>query len=59
MILAPNDQQVVNLLGLHILLKVGLYYGSYVMNVAPTRTLGHILGTSCVLNVCWRLAKGV
>lgn len=56
--LAPADPQTVNLLGLHVLLKTGLYYVSYLANIAPPRTLSHVLATSAVINVCWRLATG-
>ncbi|KAJ4397792.1 hypothetical protein N0V93_002029 [Gnomoniopsis smithogilvyi] len=56
--LAPTDAQITNLLGLHVLLKVGVYYASYVADIAPPRTLSHVLATSAVLNVCWRLANG-
>lgn len=56
--LAPADAQITNLLGLHVLLKVGVYYASYLADIAPPRTLSHVLATSAVLNVCWRLANG-
>lgn len=56
--LAPADPQIANLLGLHVLLKTGLYYVSYLANIAPPRTLSHVLATSAVINVCWRLATG-
>ncbi|KAK7703591.1 hypothetical protein SLS64_008904 [Diaporthe eres] len=56
--LAPGDPQIANLLGLHVLLKTGLYYVSYLADVAPPRTLSHVLATSAVINVCWRLANG-
>lgn len=56
--LAPADPQIANLLGLHVLLKTGLYYVSYLANFAPPRTLSHVLATSAVINVCWRLATG-
>lgn len=56
--LAPADTQIANLLGLHVLLKTGLYYVSYLADVAPPRTLSHVLATSAVINVCWRLANG-
>ncbi|KAJ4415850.1 hypothetical protein N0V82_007110 [Gnomoniopsis sp. IMI 355080] len=56
--LAPADAQITNLLGLHVLLKVGVYYVSYLADLAPPRTLSHVLATSAVVNVCWRLARG-
>ncbi|KAK2605463.1 hypothetical protein N8I77_008297 [Diaporthe amygdali] len=56
--LAPADPQIGNLLGLHVLLKTGVYYASYLADVAPPRTLSHVLATSAVINVCWRLANG-
>lgn len=56
--LAPADTHIANLLGLHVLLKTGLYYVSYLADVAPPRTLSHVLATSAIINVCWRLANG-
>ena len=56
--LAPNDQQITNLLGLHVLLKVFVYYASYLVDIPPPRTFSHVFATSAVINVCWRLANG-
>lgn len=56
--LAPADAQITNLLGLHVLLKVFVFYASYLADVPPPRTLSHVLATSAVMNVCWRLANG-
>lgn len=56
--LAPADAQITNLLGLHVLMKVVVYYASYLLDIAPPRTLSHVLATSAVINVCWRLANG-
>ena len=54
----PRDQQNINLLGLHVFLKVFVYYGSYIADIAPPRTLSHVFATSSVIAVCWRLATG-
>lgn len=54
----PRDQQNINLLGLHVLLKVVVYYASYLADFAPTRTLSHVLANGSVIGVCWRLAVG-
>jgi len=56
--LAPNDRTVRNLLGLHVLSKVLLHYPSYVLNVGGLRTISHLLATSSVINVAWRLSRG-
>lgn len=56
--MAPTDQQVINLLGLHVLAKVALYYPAYLANIDGARSLGHLLATSSVINVAWRLATG-
>jgi uncharacterized MAPEG superfamily protein len=56
-VLAPADQQVLNLLGLHVLLKVFVFYPSYVVGFAPTRTLAHLLSISAIIRVFWLLAK--
>lgn len=56
--LAPHDQQIANLLGLHVLLKLFVYYPAYLADVPPPRTLAHVMATAAVINVCWRLALG-
>ncbi|CAI7604142.1 unnamed protein product [Penicillium glandicola] len=55
-VLAPDDQQILNLLGLHVLLKVFVYYPSYVAGYAPPRSLSHLLSISTVIRVFWQLA---
>jgi len=55
--IAPTDQGLVNLLGLHVLSKVFVYYPSYLLNVSPTRSLAHVLATASVINVALTLAK--
>jgi uncharacterized MAPEG superfamily protein len=57
-ILAPNDAQIVNLLGYHVMAKLLVHYPAYVGNVAVPRTLAHISATSALVNVCWCLAAG-
>lgn len=54
----PRDQQSVNLLALHAFLKMFVFYPAYVSNIGIPRTLSHILATSSLLAVCWRLAVG-
>jgi len=54
--LAPQDQQIINLLGLHVLAKVGVYYPMYLLNLDTPRSLSHVVATSSVINVAWRLA---
>jgi uncharacterized MAPEG superfamily protein len=56
-VLVPGDQQVVNLLGLHVLLKVFVFYPSYVVGFAPARSLAHLLSVSAMIRVLWLLAK--
>jgi uncharacterized MAPEG superfamily protein len=53
-----GDERIVNLLGLHVLLKCVVYYAAYLTDVAPARTLSHVLATSAVVDVLWRLARG-
>ncbi|KAF3039227.1 hypothetical protein E8E12_008999 [Didymella heteroderae] len=57
-ILAPNDAQIVNLLGYHVIAKLLVHYPAYLTNIALPRTLAHISATSALVNVCWRLAAG-
>jgi uncharacterized MAPEG superfamily protein len=37
--LAPKNQQVLNLLGLHVLMKCFVYYPSYLLKLGPLRSL--------------------
>ena len=57
-VLAPNDAQIVNLLGFHVIAKLLVHYPAYLSNIALPRTLAHISATSALINVCWRLAAG-
>ncbi|KAK6837917.1 hypothetical protein PG987_006198 [Apiospora arundinis] len=54
--LSPGDPHVVGLLGLHVVAKVFVYYPAYLADVPIVRGLSHVLATSAVINVCWRLA---
>jgi len=57
-VLAPNNAQLVNLLGLHVILKTLVFYPAYVMGIAVPRSMAHLVATASVINVCWQLAKG-
>lgn len=57
--LAPGNQTLVNLLGLHVIAKVFVYYPMYLLDIPQPRTFSHIFGITSVLNVCWRLARDV
>lgn len=57
-VLAPNNQQIANLLGLHVLTKVAVYYPAYLLNISMVRGLSHVVATASVVNVCWLLATG-
>jgi len=56
--LAPNNQTLVNLIGLHVIAKVFVYYPMYLIDIPPPRTFSHVFSIAAVLNVCWRLARG-
>jgi hypothetical protein len=56
---APTDQNLINLLGLHVLLKSFVYYPAYLLDIAPVRSLAHLGATASVINVAWLLALGV
>lgn len=53
--LAPGEQQILNLLGLHVLLKLFIFYPSYVFNISPIRSLSHLLSTAVIFRVFWLL----
>ena len=52
-VLAPNDAQIVNLLGFHIIAKMLVHYPGYLGNIALSRTLAHISATSAFINLRW------
>lgn len=58
MALAPTNQHVVNLLGLHVMSKVFLFWPSYLANVGASRSIGHILSVGSLIGVAWKLARG-
>jgi uncharacterized MAPEG superfamily protein len=58
--LGREEQEVLTgLLGFHVFLKLFIYYPAYLLNFPPPRTLAHVMATASVINVCWRIAKGV
>ncbi|KAF1844872.1 uncharacterized protein K460DRAFT_416235 [Cucurbitaria berberidis CBS 394.84] len=57
-VIAPNDAQVVNLLGFHVIAKLLVHYPAYLGNVALPRTVAHLSATAALVNVCWTLAAG-
>ena len=57
-VLAPTNQLLINLLGMHVLAKTAVYWPVYVMNLAIPRSAAHLFATSAVVNVAWQLACG-
>jgi uncharacterized MAPEG superfamily protein len=55
---APANQTIINLLGLYVLLKTFVYYPSYLLDIAPLRSLAHFGASASVINVAWKLATG-
>ncbi|EME77905.1 uncharacterized protein MYCFIDRAFT_122238, partial [Pseudocercospora fijiensis CIRAD86] len=53
---APGDQALINLLGLHVISKCFVHYPAYVFNIGAPRTLAHVVATSSVINVALMLA---
>lgn len=58
MTMAPTDRHVINLLGLHVISKLFLFWPSYLANLGVARTAGHILSVSSMVGVAWKLARG-
>ncbi|KAF2762529.1 hypothetical protein EJ05DRAFT_534070 [Pseudovirgaria hyperparasitica] len=56
--LAPGNKELINLLGLHVLLKLGVYYPAYLLNIGPPRTFAHVIATSSIVSALWKLAAG-
>lgn len=54
--LAPNDREIVNLVGYSALIKLFGYYPAYLFDIGLPRTLSHISANAAVINVLWRLA---
>lgn len=57
-LLAPNNREILNLLGFHVIAKLFIYYPAYLANIAPPRTFSHLSATAALINVLWRLAAG-
>ena len=57
-ILAPNNREIINLLGYHVIAKLLIYYPVYLLNIGPPRTFAHVSSISALVGVCWRLASG-
>lgn len=57
-LLAPNNREIINLLGFHVIAKAFIYYPCYLLGIAPPRTLSHLTANAAMINVCWRLATG-
>jgi uncharacterized MAPEG superfamily protein len=57
-VLAPKNQQIINILGLAMLSKVAVHYPAYVLNIAPVRSLGHLAATASATAVLYALATG-
>lgn len=55
---APANEQLVSLLGLHVLLKAFVYYPAYLFDVAPLRSVAHLGATASVIGVAWKIATG-
>lgn len=56
--LAPANQQIINLLGLHVILKTLVFYPAYIANIAPVRSFSHLFAIASVINVVYKLAMG-
>ena len=56
--LAPNNREIVNLLGFHVIAKLFVYYPMYLLDIPSPRSLAHLSANAAMINVCWRLAAG-
>ncbi|KAJ1337250.1 MAPEG family protein [Microdochium nivale] len=56
-VLAPGDPEIVSLLGVHVLLKLGVFYPSYLLNQSLPRSVSHLMANAAFINVLVRLAK--
>ena len=54
----PGNQQIINLLGLHVMAKLLVHYPAYLLDIAPPRSLAHMIATGSVVNVAYRIALG-
>lgn len=57
-LMAPNNREIVNLLGLNVIAKLFVFYPMYLLGIAGPRSLSHLSATAAVINVCLRLASG-
>ncbi|SMR60601.1 unnamed protein product [Zymoseptoria tritici ST99CH_3D1] len=56
-VISPNDQHIINLLGLHVIAKLFVHYPAYVLNNGGVRSGAHFFATSAILNVLLQLAR--
>jgi uncharacterized MAPEG superfamily protein len=54
--LAPTDQHLINLLGLHVVAKLFVFWPSYLANNDALRGIGHLTSTGSLVSVLYRLA---
>lgn len=56
--MAPKDQQLINLLGLHVLVKLGVFWPSYLADLDGPRGLGHLLSIGALVAAGYKLTLG-
>ena len=56
--LAPANQQLVNLLGLHVLVKLFVFWPSYLADIDALRGPAHLLSIGSLVTVAWKLTFG-
>lgn len=54
--LAPNDREILNLVGYSALIKLFVYYPAYIFDIGLPRTMAHISANGAIINILWRLA---
>ncbi|KAJ5555014.1 hypothetical protein N7535_007456 [Penicillium sp. DV-2018c] len=54
-VIAPGDQQIRNLVGLHVLAKTFAFYPSYLAGIPPLRSMSHVISVSALLRTLWLL----
>lgn len=57
-LLAPRNQQMINILGLAMLSKIAVHYPAYIANISPVRSIAHLIATASSTAALYALATG-
>jgi uncharacterized MAPEG superfamily protein len=56
--LAPTNQHLINLLGVHVVAKLFVFWPAYLANLDGLRGIGHLVSTGALVSTAYKLALG-